>query len=166
LRKLVDLEQKPIEQAPVDVASLLQETFDITKEIHQHEDREFMLTLPRVPWPLPTVRGDRDLLQLAFHNLLDNAVKFSHEKDSIELRAFEDGNTATIEVADSGRGIPSTDLPHIWEELYRGELAHGIPGSGLGLALTKAIIERHGGVISARSRMDKGTVISVSLPLM
>jgi len=165
LRKLADLERKPIEQAPVDVATLLQETFDITTDIHQDKEREFRLTLPSVPWPLPYVRGDRDLLQLAFHNLLDNAVKFSDNQDSIELRAFEDGSFVTIEVADSGRGISSQDLPYIWEELYRGDLARGIPGSGLGLALTKAIIERHGGSISARSRVGDGTVVSVSLPL-
>jgi two-component system OmpR family sensor kinase len=70
-----------------------------------------------------------------------------------------------VEVADTGPGIPEPEIAHIWDELYRGEGARGIPGSGLGLALVRAIVERHGGQVSLRSRAGQGTVFSLRLPL-
>jgi two-component system OmpR family sensor kinase len=164
LRKLVDLGRFEIEQTEVDLTTLLQETFTFVQEVHSKVKRSYSLILPDVPWPLPKVRGDHDLLQLAFHNLLENAIKFSGEGDSIELRASEDGNQVVIEIADTGPGIPQEEIPHIWQELYRGEGARGIPGSGLGLALTRSIIERHKGSIILRSRVEEGTVITTRLP--
>ena len=166
LRKLADLEGYEIEQTKVDLKSLLQETFTFVQDVQRENKRSYSLILPDIPWPLPEVRGDHDLLQLAFHNLLDNAVKFSHVGDTIELRASEDGRNVVVEIADTGTGIPQTEIPHIWQELYRGEGARGIPGSGLGLALTRAIIERHNGSITIRSRVGEGTVATVRLPMI
>ena len=80
------------------------------------------------------------------------------------MRAFEDGSNVVIEVADSGPGIPKEEQPHIWEELYRGEGARGIGGSGLGLALVRAIVTRHEGTINLRSRANEGTVFTIRLP--
>jgi signal transduction histidine kinase len=77
-----------------------------------------------------------------------------------------EGNTAlTVDVADSGPGIVEADLSHVFEELYRGENAKGVEGSGLGLALAKKIVECHDGQISVRSRLGHGTVFTVRLPL-
>jgi two-component system OmpR family sensor kinase len=56
-------------------------------------------------------------------------------------------------------------LPHVWEELYRGQGAQGVPGSGLGLALVRAVIERHGGQVGLRSRAGQGTVFTLRLPV-
>ena len=148
----------------MDLANLLRETFSYVKNSSDATSRRFSLTLPDVPWPLPTVSGDFDLLQLAFHNLLDNAVKFSQEGDSIELRAYEDGKQVVVEIADSGPGIPAREIPLVWTELYRGEGMRGTPGSGLGLALTQAIIKRHRGEVALRSRLGEGTVATVRLP--
>src|SRR5437763_1131769 len=117
------------------------------------------------PWQPPHITGDRDLLLLAVHNLLDNALKFSRPADHVELRASEDGAAVVIEVADTGPGIPDEDLPHIWEELYRGQGARAVPGSGLGLALTQSILQRHGGQVTVRSRAGQGTVFTVRLPI-
>ena len=126
--------------------------------------RTLNLSLPQAPWPLPTIQGDADLLLLAIHNLLENALKFSNQGDTLELRAFEDGQQIVIEVADTGPGIPEDEQPHVWEELYRGQASRGVPGSGLGLALVRAIIERHNGSVSIRSRLDQGTVFTLRLP--
>jgi two-component system OmpR family sensor kinase len=164
LRKLVDLERQEIEQSEVDLTSLLQETFAFVQDVHEATSRSYSQKLPDIPWPLPKIRGDYDLLQVAFHNVLDNAVKFSRDGDSIELRASEDGNYVVVEIADTGVGIPQTEFPYIWQELYRGEGARGIPGSGLGLALTRAIIHRHNGSITLRSRVKEGTIVTVRLP--
>jgi two-component system OmpR family sensor kinase len=164
LRKLADLKTMEMEMVPVDLTDLLQETLHYVQEAHAHKGRSFSLVVPEVPWPLPKVRGDYDLLQLAVHNLLENAVKFSQTDDAIELRASEDGSEVLIEIADTGRGIPDAEQQHVWQELYRGANAQSISGSGLGLALTRAIIERHNGTISLRSRELEGTIVSIRLP--
>jgi two-component system OmpR family sensor kinase len=114
---------------------------------------------------LPAVLGDRDLLFLSIVNLLDNALKFTRPGDTIEVRAFEDRRSVVIEVADTGPGIPDDELPRVGEELYRGRAAHGVQGSGLGLALARAIVQRHGGAVIIRSRAGQGTVVTVRLPV-
>lgn len=164
LRKLSDLEIRPLDQSPFDMTELLEDVFDLAQDHPKARERNFNLSIPRAPWPLPTINGDRDLLTLAIHNLLDNAIKFSKVDDTIEMRAFEDGTSIVIEIADTGPGIPSQDQNHVWDELYRGEQARGIPGSGLGLALVRSIVARHEGSIILRSRPGEGTVFTMRLP--
>jgi two-component system OmpR family sensor kinase len=163
LRKLAELETRPLECAPVDVGALLQEVVAVGRERPGAQDRRLHLTVPQAPWPLPEIEADGDLLFLALHNMVDNAIKFTAPGDTVEVRAFEDGTGVVIEVADTGPGIPEEELPHIWEELYRGQGARGVPGSGLGLALVRAIVERHGGTVALRSRPGQGTVLNVRL---
>jgi len=165
LRRLVELEEQEIERLPVDVASLLQEVVQASQTHPDYQARQVRLFLPRAPWPLPAVSGDRDLLWQVFFNLLDNALKFTRPGDLIEIRAFEDGHSVVIEVADTGCGIAQDDLPHVFEELYRGANARGYEGSGLGLALANTVVKRHGGEIQVRSRPDRGTVFAVRLPV-
>lgn len=164
LRKLAELERRPLERTPVDVGQLLAEAVELAQET---PDRAvtLTLTLPQAPWPLPPVPGDRDLLFLACHNLLDNACKFTRPGDAIEVRAFEDGRRVVVEVADTGPGIPEEDLAHVFEELYRGENARGVEGSGLGLALVRAVAGHHGGSVAVRSREGEGTAVTLRLPL-
>jgi two-component system OmpR family sensor kinase len=164
LRKLAELEVRLVEHSPVDVPALLRDAFTMAQENPAAAERHLNLSIPQAPWPLPNVRGDTDLLLLAVHNLLENALKFSRPGDTIELRGFEEGSDIVIEVADTGPGIPEEEQPHVWEELYRGEAGRGIPGSGLGLALVHAIAERHKGRVSMRSRLGQGTVFSLRLP--
>ncbi|MGE5124441.1 MAG: sensor histidine kinase [Acidobacteriaceae bacterium] len=164
LRKLAEIEVRQLECLPVDMVALLREAFRMAGEHPGADSRSLNLSLPQAPWPLPAVQGDADLLLLAIHNLLENALKFSSPGDTVELRAFEDGQQIVIEVADTGPGIPENEQPHVWEELYRGQASRGIPGSGLGLALARAIIERHNGSVGLRSRVDQGTVFTLRLP--
>ncbi len=161
LRKLADLETQPVEQEPVDLEALLTEVVAVARERPEANDCRLRLGLPQAPWPLPPVSGDRDLLFLAMHNLVDNAIKFSRPEDTIEIRAFEDGPSVAVQVADTGPGVSEQDLPHLGEELYRGSGAHGIEGSGMGLALVHAIVKRHNGTITIRSRIAQGTVVTL-----
>jgi len=165
LRKLAELETRTLEMSPVNLAEVLQQVVELVQEKPEADDRRLTLTLPQAPWPLPPVRGDRDLLLLALHNLIDNALKFTRPGDTIEVRASEDGSAVVIEVADTGPGIPEEELPHVWEELYRGDRARGVPGSGLGLPLVRAIIDQHRGHIVMRSLVKHGTVITLRLPV-
>jgi two-component system OmpR family sensor kinase len=165
LRKLAEFETQPIERTIVDLGGLLEEVLGVVEERPEAASRHITLTVPQAPWPLPDIYADWDLLFLAVHNLLDNAVKYTLPGNTIELRAFEDGATVVIEVADTGPGIPEAELPHVWEELSRGYSARGVPGSGLGLSLVRTITERHGGRVTLRSRAGHGTVFSMRLPV-
>lgn len=165
LRKLADLETQPVEQEPVDLGQLLDEVLELAQKRPEASNCQVRLALPHVPWPLPPIAGDRDLLFLALHNLVDNALKFSCPQDMIEIRAFEDGPSVVIEVADTGPGICPDELPHLGEELYRGSAARGVEGSGLGLALVQAIVTRHKGNMAIRSRVEQGTVVTLRFPV-
>jgi two-component system OmpR family sensor kinase len=165
LRKLSELETRPLDLGAIDMTELLEDSFALAEEHPEARERKLSISIPRAPWPLPTINGDRDLLILAIHNLLDNAIKFSHPGETIEMRAFEDDNQIVIEVADTGPGIAEEDADHVWEELYRGVSARGIQGSGLGLALVRAIALRHGGEVDLRSRHGEGTVFMMRLPV-
>ena len=166
LRKLSDLEERSIERESIDVPDLLNDVVDAARTIPAYEGRNINLFVTRVPSPFPPVIGDRDLLVLALYNLVENALKFTSANEPVEVRALEDGRAVMVEVADSGAGIASEDLPKIFEELYRGSNARGIEGSGLGLALVNRIVALHGGQIDVRSRQEepRGTVFTVRLP--
>jgi two-component system, OmpR family, sensor kinase len=165
LRKLAELEIRPLESSIVNLNQILDEVCSLAQDHAEDGQRRLTLTVPKAPWPLPNISGDPDLLLLALHNLLDNALKFTRPGDTVEVRAFEDGSSVVVEVADTGPGIADEDLKHVWEELYRGKGARGIPGSGLGLALVRAIAERHNGQVMLRSRSGQGTVVSLKLPI-
>jgi two-component system OmpR family sensor kinase len=167
LRKLADLEEIPLEYTKVNFSALLEETVEAVRALPSGAGRDLRLVIPKVPWPLPAIVGDRDLLSLAFYNLIENAMKFTAKEDTVEVRAMEHDRQVQVEIADTGPGIPAEDLPRVFEELYRGTNARGHEGSGLGLALVRRVIDRHHGTIAVRSRRDgaRGTVFIVSLPL-
>jgi two-component system OmpR family sensor kinase len=166
LRKLADLEERQIEREKVDIPDLLGDVVDAVHSIPAYEGRNITLFVTKVPSPFPCVIGDRDLLILAMYNLVENALKFTSAGEPVEVRALEDGRSVYVEVADSGAGINSEDLPKIFEELYRGSNARGTEGSGLGLALVSRIVTLHDGQIIVRSRQEnpRGTVFTVRLP--
>ena len=166
LRKLSDLEERPIERLLVNVPELLEDVVDAARTIPAYEGRNINLLIPKIPSPFPMITGDRDLLVLAVYNLVENALKFTSAEESVEVRALEDGRSIVIEVADSGAGIPSDDLSKIFEELYRGSNARSTEGSGLGLALVHRIAALHGGGVGVRSSQTepRGTVFTMRLP--
>ena len=165
LRKIADMQTGPRDCGPVDLGELLRDAVEMAGDQPRAAGRHLSLVLPRAPWPLPAVEGDGDLLALALVNLVDNAVKYTPEGGTVEVRAREVPAGVLIEVADTGRGIPADDLPHIWDELFRGRTARSTPGSGLGLSLVRAVVERHSGSVSAESREGEGTVVRIVLPV-
>ena len=165
LRALGELEARNLEKTAVPLADVLAEAVELARSAPDRADRVVDVAVQQVPWPLSPVQGDRDLLVVLFSNLLDNALKFTRPGGRVEVRATEDSHQAVVEVADNGLGIPSADLDHIYEELYRAENARETPGSGLGLALVQRIVSLHHGTVAARSRQDQGTVVTVHLPL-
>ncbi len=120
------------------------------------------------PHPVVVV-GDPSHLERAVTNLLTNAVKFTPDGGRIETTLSADPGlrTATVTVRDTGRGIPSSDLDHVFDRFFRSEEAQeqAIQGSGLGLAIVKSIVESHEGRVAVRSTHGEGTAISISIPL-
>lgn len=165
LRKIADLETRPLECASINLTTLLNDIVDAAKDLPTADAYQIHLSIPLAPWPLPTIQGDPDLLFLAFYNLLDNAIKYTPAGGTIELRARENGRFVVIEVADTGPGIPDEEIDQVWNELYRGRGAAGIVGSGLGLSLVRAIVVRHNGQVSLHSRAGQGTLITLTLPV-
>ena len=112
------------------------------------------------------ISGDVELLEQAFANLLDNAIKYSPERGRITVRTAQDKENITVRIRDAGSGIPEADLPHIFERFYRVKDAHTrrAGGTGLGLAITKWIVNAHNGKIGVESVVGSGTTFFVVLP--
>ena len=129
--------------AEVDFGPLLADLAELYGDLA--EERGLTLTL-RVPDTLPAY-GDRDMIQQALANLLDNAIKFSPEGGTISLSAELLDKRVRITVADQGPGIPEADRSRATERFFRGEQARNTPGSGLGLALVQAVATLHDGAL-------------------
>jgi len=122
-----------------------------------------------VPPEVPPIRADRQRLQEALYNLLDNAVKYSPEHGEIRLMARQRDEEIVLSVSDSGIGISREDLPRIFERFYRVDKARSpesIRGTGLGLAIVKHVAQLHGGRVEAESEINKGTTIRIVLPIV
>jgi two-component system OmpR family sensor kinase len=165
LRKIAELENRSLDWTKIDLEQLLDEAVSLVRETPDGNRRIVRLLLPQAPWPLPSVCGDWDLVFLAIYNLLNNALKFTQPGDTIEVRGREERGLVSLDVADTGPGISDEDLPHVWEELYRGQAGRTVPGSGLGMALVRAIAERHQGHVSIQSKEGRGTVVTIHLPI-
>ena len=118
-----------------------------------------------VPPNLPLCECDPILMQRVIVNLLDNAVKFTPSGSTITISAAAANNEMTIVVEDNGPGLPPGQKTKIFDKFVRGETESNKPGIGLGLAICKAIVEAHGGKISAENRVDGGVRFTVTLPL-
>ncbi|HEU4686583.1 MAG TPA: ATP-binding protein, partial [Nitrospira sp.] len=115
------------------------------------------------------VKADSIRIEQVLDNLLSNALKFSPEGGIVKVLMRPDMKAGILEVSvsDVGPGIPPEDLPHIFERFYQGRTKskQGLPGSGLGLALAKKIVEAHGGRIWIESEVKKGTTVRFILRL-
>jgi signal transduction histidine kinase len=114
------------------------------------------------------LKMDRDAISQALLNLLSNAVKYSDESKFIQVKIQTDSASASISVTDRGIGIPKEELKKIFDKFYRVPTIKGkeIPGSGLGLTLTKHIAEAHGGTIEVESEVGKGSRFTIRIPLL
>ena len=113
-----------------------------------------------------TVHADKEQIQFAISNLIDNAIKYCDREPKIVIRTLDKGDNIIIEIEDNGIGIKQEHLKQIFEKYYRvptGDI-HNVKGFGIGLSMVKAIIESVNGVIEVHSKLGKGTVFSIKLP--
>ncbi|MBW2093380.1 MAG: PAS domain S-box protein [Deltaproteobacteria bacterium] len=113
---------------------------------------------------LPIIQADAIQLRRVFSNLLDNAIKFTQEGGAIWLETGKTKDEVFVQIRDEGIGIPSEELPFIFDPFHRGQAVRDKKGFGLGLAGVKAIVEAHGGHIRVSSEPLKGSVFTVVLP--
>jgi len=112
-----------------------------------------------------SVMGDRLQLERALSNLIGNALKFTPAGGSVRVEAHHDAETLRVCVCDTGPGIAADELPHIFEKYRRERGTHRVDGAGLGLFITRSLIEAHGGSVSATSKVGAGSTFEIRLPL-
>jgi two-component system phosphate regulon sensor histidine kinase PhoR len=168
LLTLATLESESFQLKPeaIDVPALVHEVLESFRPLGHTKRQE----LEAVIEPgLPPIKADRDRIRQVLINLLDNAVKFTPEEGriSVEVCLNAEGTGVELHVKDRGIGIPSSDLPRIFERFYRVDKARSREqgGTGLGLAIVKHIVEAHRGHVSVKSTLGQGSDFCVTLPL-
>lgn len=144
----------------VDISALVEDACDLFRPLA--EDRGLDLKVNAVPQCL--VHGDRRKFQRVFANLLDNAIKCTASGGNITVSAGKTHKEVIIAVRDTGIGISSEEIPHIFDRFYRVDKSRSIPGAGLGLSLVRAIVRRHGGEVKVSSSPSLGSTFTVVLP--
>ncbi len=158
----IDAQQMKDSFTQVSVKDEIARALENVQPYAQRKDIEIVTALKE---PIPTILGDGLSLSEAFGNLLSNAVKYSRDGSKVHVSAEEKENEVLISVKDEGVGISQEDLPHIFDGFYRAESARAVAsGHGIGLAVSRQIIEAHQGSICAQSEIGKGTTFLIRLP--
>ena len=120
----------------------------------------------RLPDSMPKLLVDLDLMTKVLIHLIENAAKYSPAESPIFISGTVDAGVEAISVADRGVGIDAMELEMIFDKFYRGQSQrHRVQGTGMGLAISKAIMEAHSGTIAVTSQPGSGSVFTISLPL-
>jgi heavy metal sensor kinase len=149
--------------ADVDLAELASSTADQMRLMA--DDRGIEIEFSALRKVL--VRGDRARLKQIVVNLLDNAIRFTKRGGTVWLRTATDDTCSVLEVSDTGIGIPSDSIPHVFDRFYRVDEARSREdgGAGLGLSIVKSICSAHGAEIEVESRVEAGSCFRVTFPL-
>jgi len=147
---------------PVNINELVEE---VTARLSPQAERKKLTVAKELAADLPPVSADRARVRQVILNLMHNAIKFTEPGGKITVTTRGEGDSVTVDIADTGRGIASDDLPHVFERFYKGDKSRTGEGTGMGLAIAKHIIEAHGGDIRVESEEGRGSTFSFSLPL-
>jgi len=157
-------DRPPVHLAPVKLEPLLRELIEDLTLIAA--DRNIRLSLDSEA--VPVVLGDELRLKELVINLLDNALRYTESGGAITVRLRTSGDVVTVAVQDTGQGIGSEHLPHLFERFYRANTgrARNSDGTGLGLPIVKEIAAAHNGMITVESEVDKGSIFTLTLHAM
>jgi two-component system phosphate regulon sensor histidine kinase PhoR len=147
---------------PVNINDLAEE---VIAQLKPQAERQRLSLVKELASELPQAPADRARIRQVIVNLLHNAIKFTDPGGRITVTTRGEGNSVTMAIADTGRGISSEDLPHVFERFYKGDKVRAGEGTGMGLAIAKHIVEAHGGHIRVESQEGRGSTFSFSLPV-
>lgn len=148
------------QRLPVEVAGLVHSAVDSYAEVAEEKGVSITTEVP----PGLCVSGDAGALRRVFANLLDNAIKYTPAGGIVRITAEHAGESAAIQLTDTGTGISTEDLPRVWDRLFRGDKSRSQRGLGLGLSFVRAIVESHGGTATVTSQPGSGTTARILLP--
>jgi len=152
-----------IKMDPFDLRPVIEKTIGLFKA--QADPKNILIVL-QAPDPIPLVVGDQELVDQVTMNLVSNAIKYSPRQSKVGIEVSTGPKEVVVNIIDNGFGIPKESLPKIFDKFYRVSESRGeeeTEGSGLGLALVKEIIEKHGGFVKVKSKLGVGSVFTFSL---
>jgi two-component system, OmpR family, sensor kinase len=172
-----DYGQLELRHEPVDLNRLCQQMVEYISPLAQQKGQDILYYQlnGRAPEPVTVdsgeikISGDMQRIKQLLLNLLDNAIKYTDFGGKVSLELKTEGKCAVITIADTGRGIPPEDLPHIFERFFRRSKTtsdRSATGFGLGLSIVKWIVDSHSGKITAQSEVGRGTTFTVKFPLL
>lgn len=154
----------PLEYQPIDLPKLIHQAVE---ELRTEARRKKVAIVISAQDPMPLIMGDPPRLKQAIHHLLENAILYSDAGSNVGIHAWQQQNRVFCAVIDRGYGISADDLPQIWDRMWRSpdERVRAISGGGIGLTFVRTIIQRHGGTVSAESKLNEGSTFMFVLPL-
>lgn len=137
----------------------------IADDMQQRAHAQNRLLAVNIPTDLPTVAADRSSLSEVLGNLIDNAIKYSNEGGSVNVTARVENNFVIVRIEDHGIGMPGSVVANLFHKFYRSHRSREtVAGTGIGLYISKAIVESHGGTIGVKSVEGQGSVFEFSVP--
>lgn len=160
----IEAGRKEYEFAPADLVRIVEEVIESYR--FQIEQQGFVLEV-QLAEGLPEMNLDKEAMSQALINLLNNAIKYSHEEKYLRVELVREDGTVRLGITDKGIGVAKGEQAKIFDKFYRSEdsLVHDTKGSGLGLALVRHIMEAHGGRVLIDSARGRGSTFSLVLPL-
>jgi signal transduction histidine kinase len=150
-----------LERTPVDLGGLAAERVESIQPEADRRNVELHLEVREDP---PAIWADPMRLGQTLDNLLSNAIKFTRPGGTVRVTVSSQGDTAHLEVSDTGVGIPQDEAAKVFERFFRASTAETVKGTGLGLSIAKSIVEAHGGTIAVDSEVGVGTTFRIDLP--
>jgi heavy metal sensor kinase len=159
----LDSKQAVLRRDPVDLGEVARQSL---ADLEIFGETKGVKVRAAVLEPGVKVSGDEVALRRVLMNLLENGVKYGREGSEVKVSVWKEGASVRVEIADNGVGIPAESLPHLFDRFYRVDRGRSPAGHGLGLSITRSLVEAHGGTITVASREDVGTTFHVTLPAL
>jgi len=157
----LDAGQEPLKRLKFDLSQTVRDCVELIRPLADERGVKIHCDLPAVDG-----HGDEERLAQVITNLLANAVQYNKANGEVRISTKLQGSMILLAVSDTGPGISSEDLPHVFERFYRADQSRSSGQTGLGLAISKAIVEAHGGTIEVSSKSGAGTTFTVVLPML
>jgi len=156
----LDAGQEPMKRMKFDLSRTAQDCVELIRPLADERQVKVNSELP----PLE-ITGDSGRIAQVITNLLTNAIQYNNPDGEVRITAHLQAGAAILTVRDNGAGIAAEDLPRVFERFYRADKSRSSGNNGLGLAISKAIVDAHGGAIEVSSTENVGTIFTVRLPV-